>query len=1213
MKNLIKYLKNHMNNLSIEKILKKIKPNSCVLDLSRSGIYYIDPSLYPLDSLVDVFLSDNNQEELKNQVNLREKYIGNIENLFSAEVFKKNKYDLIIAPYGLISNAENLLDECKALLAPQGELILAVPNASYWGRIFGILPSDTVDKLAFTTPHSRKSLIRFINAQGWKIHSLQKAENLLQNTVTPHHTLEQLPPAVAHYVKSQPDALVSDFIISITPENHQSGNQNTEILLHSCENQGLEFSSTLYWGNDAEDCLAHSAITHGIIGKTHQRIFFQIPSLSSESTILRWFPADRCGFMHLHELTLKSSNGQVLWTWSSPRHLDDAKSHHIHIQDFLCTAPGSNLMLLSQEDAWLEIPIPLDILSKNISRSNLILEMQIGWPISADYLQMSSHLENIKSEKESIEKKYLTQKKYLSEHKSAIVELSESNAEFRKIRTNNDEMIKNLNHTISEQKYHIQELDKNIHQIQNSGSYKLARKLSAVKDKIIKKSDRLENSLILVSQTQDIESNQQSEERTKYEIGFHPEKLEININSSNHESKKIEIFSPRGTDIIIPVYRGIDETMSCVNSVLSSLSDSTEYSIIIINDKSPEPAITSWLRDISLKNKNITLIENNENLGFVASVNLGMQQNPEHDVLLLNSDTLVANNWLEKIKAHAYSSPKISSVTPLSNNATICSYPVFCQSNLLPAFLTTADVDSICAQVNHQSSVPIPTAVGFCMFIRRDSLNEVGYFDEEHFGKGYGEENDFCMRAHNQGWKHLLALDTFVYHSGGVSFGASKSPREQAAYDVLTDLHPQYEALVQQHVAQDPAKFARNNIDRHRLKNSKKSCVLMVTHSIGGGTQRHVVELVAHFEESVNILQLCPLPNNFIRLKWLNAGQAYEEDFYWPSEASKLKQLLKDFGVVHVHFHHLLGINPAIMELPQDLGVAYDFTSHDYYTCCPQIFLTLQNNTYCGEQGIKQCQSCVQARPTPTGEDIQDWRLRHRLFVEGARYVLAPSLDIASRMRKYFPNAPVRFVPHLDIGDIQALPQPKGQPISAHANLRIFILGGVNAPKGAFLMEAVARLAAQYDAPLELHLIGYPHLPLQCQPHASLTIHGGYTEPELPILLQRLKPDLIWFPALWPETYSYTLSAALQQGLPVVAPDLGAFSERLHERPWTWLQPWDTDADAWVTFFTQIRQQHFIDNTTPPIALSHNPCVSSATFPAWNYDDDYLNIAHPQH
>eukprot|EP01035_Chromulina_nebulosa_P045440 gene45440-61565_t len=179
------------------------------------------------------------------------------------------------------------------------------------------------------------------------------------------------------------------------------------------------------------------------------------------------------------------------------------------------------------------------------------------------------------------------------------------------------------------------------------------------------------------------------------------------------------------------------------------------------------------------------LLENPENLGFVGTVNRGMALSTQADVLLLNSDTEVANDWLDRLCATAYAQARNGTVTPFSNNATICSYPRFCEPNALPPGHTTASLDALAAQANPGAAVDVPTGVGFCMYIRRDCLDAVGLFDVPNFGKGYGEENDFCRRALARGWRNLHALDTFVLHSGGVSVGASKSQRELDAMETL--------------------------------------------------------------------------------------------------------------------------------------------------------------------------------------------------------------------------------------------------------------------------------------------------------------------------------------------------------------------------------------------------------------------------------------------
>ena len=108
-------------------------------------------------------------------------------------------------------------------------------------------------------------------------------------------------------------------------------------------------------------------------------------------------------------------------------------------------------------------------------------------------------------------------------------------------------------------------------------------------------------------------------------------------------------------------------------------------------------------------------------------------------------------------------------------------------------------------------------------------------------------------------------------------------------------------------------------------------------------------------------------------------------------------------------------------------------------------------------------------------------------------------------------------------------------------------------------------------------------------------------------LLAWLKPDLVWFPAQWPETYSYTLSAVLQAGLPLVAPDIGAFGERVVGRTWSWIQDWDHDAKEWVRFFQQIRADHFEKAEVQSVESTQAAALEASKADAWSYRSDYFN------
>ncbi len=271
-------------------------------------------------------------------------------------------------------------------------------------------------------------------------------------------------------------------------------------------------------------------------------------------------------------------------------------------------------------------------------------------------------------------------------------------------------------------------------------------------------------------------------------------------------------------DLIIPVYRGLAATRRCLASVLGARCE-TAYEVTVIDDASPDPEVARYAAELAAAGR-IALRVHSGNLGFVASANEGMALHPGRDVLLLNSDTEVADGWLDRIAACARREPRVATVTPFSNNATICSYPRFVERNALPEGLATADLDRMFARENAGCAVEIPTGVGFCMFIARRALDELGAFDAEAFGRGYGEEVDFCMRASRAGFVHLLCADAFVYHEGEVSFGDSGAGRRLEAQALVDRRYPEFQPTVRDFIARDPAAPFRRRVDDARLRAS---------------------------------------------------------------------------------------------------------------------------------------------------------------------------------------------------------------------------------------------------------------------------------------------------------------------------------------------------------------------------------------------------------
>jgi O-antigen biosynthesis protein len=653
-------------------------------------------------------------------------------------------------------------------------------------------------------------------------------------------------------------------------------------------------------------------------------------------------------------------------------------------------------------------------------------------------------------------------------------------------------------------------------------------------------------------------------------------------------------------NIIVPVYKGIEETARCLNALKQSdLPD--DCKVTIINDSSPEPEMAGFLEKF-IKGTPFRLEKNIKNLGFVATINKGISLYPDHDVVLLNSDTEVPQKWLQRLSQCAYSAADIGTVTPFSNNATICSYPRFCTNNELPDGWDISDLDRLFQEANRDEIVDIPTAIGFCMFIKKDCLLETGLFDEKRFGRGYGEENDFCMRASSKGWRHVLCADLFVFHAGSVSFADECVQRSKQALSTINKLYPRYSFLVSSHINTDPAKSMRHRIDLLRIALCKRPVILFISHSLSGGVVKHEKELEYQFNKKAVFLRITPTSDNVIVLKWYHDSESLRLQFRIPEHWDALISCLKMLRVAFIHFHHLLDLPRQIRSLPDELAIPYDVTIHDYYMICPRIALINHKGNFCGEPDENSCSSCLQNSP-PSQRNIRLWRNEHQSFLTGARRIFCPSHDVLNRFSSYFNLEQLTYAPHPEIIE-STTSQLRPINLSSDEKLHILVIGGLSRHKGADLLEAAAKNAVKRNLPLEYILIGHAWRNLAPKPKTALCVWGKYQDKELQSKIKETQAHLVWFPALWPETYSYTLSAALIANLPIVAPNLGAFPERLSGRPWTWICPWSQPPENWNDFFTSIRENNFLTGTKP---LSVSTFTSGINLVSFNWQQGYLS------
>jgi GT2 family glycosyltransferase len=272
----------------------------------------------------------------------------------------------------------------------------------------------------------------------------------------------------------------------------------------------------------------------------------------------------------------------------------------------------------------------------------------------------------------------------------------------------------------------------------------------------------------------------------------------------------------RTVDVIIPVYNQLDCVKTCVESVIKA-SVFNEYEIIVIDDASTESGVTEYLQ---AKDRGglITLFRNELNLGFTGTVNFGMGLHSDRDVLLLNSDTYVHSSWAERMRRAAYSDRDIATVSPLTNASHISNYPNRGSNDGIALEVTDDVLDDLAADSNRGRYIDVHTNVGFCMFIKRESLDSVGLFDRVNFPVGYGEESDFCYRTRKLGWRHVVAGDVFVRHFEGQSFGERKRQLMQEMFGRFDRLHPECGRLDERFTRLDPLRGLRANMDLARIR-----------------------------------------------------------------------------------------------------------------------------------------------------------------------------------------------------------------------------------------------------------------------------------------------------------------------------------------------------------------------------------------------------------
>lgn len=620
--------------------------------------------------------------------------------------------------------------------------------------------------------------------------------------------------------------------------------------------------------------------------------------------------------------------------------------------------------------------------------------------------------------------------------------------------------------------------------------------------------------------------------------------------------------------IIIPVFNAYDDVVTCVERL--KLYTPPDINILFINDASTDSRVADFLCEDNISS-NMSVLVNKSNLGFTRTVNRGIAALPDHDVIILNSDARVTPGWVEGLRIAAQSAPKIATVTAMSDRAGAFSAPNIGNENDLPDGVDEATFARSFRRRSLGLYPVVPTGNGFCMYISRACLDEIGALDAEAFPRGYGEENDFCMRARRAGWHNIIDDRTYVFHDRSKSFGAAKGELMAAGRAVIDARYPDYKHAIRVFSSCD--KIATGRL---RARQALQDCienpkmlprVLFVTSTQTGGTPQTNRDLMQALSEAVDcwnlrcdskVLELTRVVGDQIDLVCRHELTVEVDPLTHHSreyDSVVIEWLLRfDFDLVHIR--HLAWHSISLPRLIKSLNRKIIVSFHDFYMVSPTINLIddagifLGNEFYPEGSRFRASLWAADSQPTPTGAWLQFWqeRFQAELLLCDAFVTTSPSArDLILKTFSAIPSDRFVVIPHgRDFTDFYS-----HREFSQHGNpIKILVPGNINLAKG---LDIICSLAERdHEKLLEFHILGKISSQ-DLKSNSRIVCHGGYERRDFIKKVQAIRPNVGAVFSICNETYCHTLTELWSAGLPVMVFDFPTVANRVRESGAGWV------------------------------------------------------------
>ncbi len=596
-------------------------------------------------------------------------------------------------------------------------------------------------------------------------------------------------------------------------------------------------------------------------------------------------------------------------------------------------------------------------------------------------------------------------------------------------------------------------------------------------------------------------------------------------------------------DVIVPIYNGYDYLVKLFDCIQNT---KMKCRIILVDDKSPDERVHALEKEFAAKYDNVVLLENEENYGFVKTVNNGLAIAEGH-VAIVNTDTELPEGWLERLMYPILFEKKVATSTPYTNSGTIFSFPTIGVNNSIYGGLDVDAVDRQFARVKARYA-SAPTGVGFCMGMNKHAIKEVGFLDYETYDRGYAEENDWCQKALKKGYRNVQVENLFVYHKHGGSFlSEEKKHLIESHLKKLKERFPNYDGQVASFMAKDPNKDVRILMQMLIDTHEKKS-LLCFDHDLAGGATSYLEKKKKEWYQQG--ICVSTVRYNYIQRKFYLDFE--NGDIKHTYVFREFKELLAASKWLHwdeiwinelVTYPKLWDCMECIKELKQKHGAKLIMLMHDYFSICPTINLVTEDFHYCGMPGGETCQACYNKKNYKEEYGCasqKEWVEHWAKFFEACTEIRSFSQDTYDRVVQAFgTDYPLTLVPHQVNHMI-----PIHKEHTHSKTITIGLLGILINHKGSDLVEAMLKKIEEQNLDIRIVLIGKV-MGTSMNKYKNFYATGTYHVSDLPKLVYENDIDIFMTASIWPETFSYTTEEVMKMGLPIASFDLGAPAERI--------------------------------------------------------------------